>query len=86
VLDAGRAVQLHQLGFSSSTPGLTASIRAGDSRDGPFATVVGAPQTVGTDDQVTYRIEDGRHRYYVIWITRLGGGYETARINDVRAN
>jgi len=78
-------VQLHQLGFSTSTPGLTASIRAGDSSTGPFNTVVGASQTA-TDGQATYRIQDGEHRYYVIWITRLGDGYETARINDVRAN
>jgi serine/threonine-protein kinase len=85
VLDAGRPVQLHQLGFSTSTPGLTASIRAGDSSTGPFNTVVGAPQTAA-DGQATYRIQDGEHRYYVIWITRLGDGYETARINDVRAN
>jgi serine/threonine-protein kinase len=85
VLDAGRPVQLHQLGFSTSTPGLTAAIRAGDSRTGPFSTVVGASQTA-TDGRATYRIQDGEHRYYVIWITRLGDGYETARINDVRAN
>jgi serine/threonine-protein kinase len=86
VLDAGRAVQLHQLGFSTSTPGLTAEIRAGDARAGPFSTVVGASQTVGAGGQVQYRIQDGEHRYYVIWITRLGDGYNTARINDVRAN
>jgi serine/threonine-protein kinase len=86
VLDAGRPVQLHQLGFSTSTPGLTASIRAGSSATGPFNTVVGASQTVPDDGQVQYRIQDGLHRYYVIWITRLGDGYDTARINDVRAN
>jgi eukaryotic-like serine/threonine-protein kinase len=86
VLDAGRVVQLHQLGFSTSTPGLTAAIRAGDARTGPFDTVVGASQTVGTDGQVQYRIRGGEHRYYVIWITRLGDGYRTARINDVRAD
>jgi serine/threonine-protein kinase len=85
VLDAGRVVQLHQLGFSTSTPGLTASVRAGDSRTGPFDTVVGASQTVSTG-QAQYRIQDGEHRFYVIWITRLGDGYDTARINDVRAN
>jgi serine/threonine-protein kinase len=85
VLDAGRPVQLRQLGFSTSTPGLTAAIRAGDSPTGPFSTVVGASQTAA-DGQATYRISQGEHRYYVIWITRLGDGYDTARINDVRAN
>jgi eukaryotic-like serine/threonine-protein kinase len=85
VLDAGRSVQLRQLGFSTSTPGLTAEIRAGDSRDGPFDTVVAGSQVVA-GDQVTFRIASGEHRYYVIWITRLGSAYTTARINDVRAN
>ncbi len=86
VLDAGRSVQLHQLGFTTSTPGLTAEIRAGDSRDGPFTRVVGASQTVGATGQAQYTIGSGEHRYYVIWITRLGPGYQTARINDVRVN
>ncbi|MGZ4291579.1 MAG: protein kinase domain-containing protein [Gaiellaceae bacterium] len=86
VLDAGKDVQLHQLGFSSSTPGFAAEIRAGESRTGPFDAVVGGPQTVGVDGQAHYTIASGAHRYYVIWITRLGGGYNVARINDVRAN
>jgi hypothetical protein len=86
VLDAGSVRQLHQLGFSTSTPGLTAEIRAGDASTGPFDTVVAGSQTVGSDGQVQYRIHGGEHRYYVIWITRLGDGYQTARINDVRAN
>jgi serine/threonine-protein kinase len=84
VLDAGRPVQLHQLGFTTSTPGLTAEIRAGDSRDGPFDAVVGASRTVG--GTATFPIAGGRHRYFVIWITRLGPGYETAQINEVRVN
>jgi len=86
VLDAGRDVQLHQLGFSSSTPGFTAEILAGESEHGPFPAVVGASQVVGSDGQAQYRIATGKHRYYVIWITRLGDGYDSARINDVRAN
>ena len=46
VLDAGKLVQLHQLAFTTSTPGLTAEILAGDSPGGPFDAVVGASQTV----------------------------------------
>jgi serine/threonine-protein kinase len=84
VLDAGKSVQLHHLGFTTATPGLTAEIRAGDSKTGPFTDVVGASQTVGS--QAQYTITGGEHRYYVIWITRLGGHYDTARINTVSAN
>ena len=35
--------------------------------------------------ETRFDITGGEHRYYVIWITRLGQGYNTARINDVRA-
>jgi serine/threonine-protein kinase len=86
VLDAGSEVRLQQLGFATSTPGLTAQILGGDSRGGPFPDVVGASQTVPADGQVRYAISGGKHRYYVIWITRLGSRYDTATINDVKAN
>ena len=86
VLDTGKRVQLHKLGFTTSTPGLTAQIRAGDSPDGPFDAVVGPSQTVGTDGRVEYTIAAGEHRYYVIWITRLGDSFRNAHINEVRAD
>jgi serine/threonine-protein kinase len=85
VLDAGKPVQLHKLGFSTSTPGLTAEIRAGDSPGGPFDTVVGPSQTTSSQ-RVEYTIASGKHRYYVIWITRLGDPYSNAHINEVRAD
>ncbi|HEX7625660.1 MAG TPA: protein kinase, partial [Gaiellaceae bacterium] len=40
VLDAGRSVQLHQLGIATSTPGFIAVIRAGDAPGGPFTAYV----------------------------------------------
>jgi predicted Ser/Thr protein kinase len=82
VLDARKPVQLHQLGIATSTPGFVASIRAGDSPTGPFNETVAPPQTVSTQAQYTIRPET-KHRYYLIWITRLGPGYNTARINEV---
>jgi serine/threonine-protein kinase len=86
VLDAGKLVQLHRLGFSTSTPGLTAEILAGSSPGGPFHAVVGPSQMVGADGRVEYTIAAGEHRYYVIWITRLGEGFRNAHINEVRAD
>jgi eukaryotic-like serine/threonine-protein kinase len=83
VLDAGRDVQLRQLGFSTETPGFTAEIKAGESAGGPFDAVVAGPQQVPTE--ATFTIASGKHRYYLIWITRLGGNYDTARINEVSA-
>jgi serine/threonine-protein kinase len=86
VLDAGKTVHLHQLGFATSTPGFVARILAGDSENGPFPDVVGDSQTVPATGRVTYSIHGSPHRYYVIWITRLGPSYQKADINAVSAN
>jgi eukaryotic-like serine/threonine-protein kinase len=83
VLDAGRDVQLRQLGFSTETPGFTAEIKAGEAETGPFDDVVAGPQQVPTE--AAFTIASGKHRYYLIWITRLGENYDTARINEVSA-
>ena len=85
ILDAGGQVDLHQLTFTTSTPGLTAEILAGDSPSGPFNAVVGASQMVG-GDQAQYTIGGGAYRYYVIWITELGAGFRNAHIDEVSAN
>jgi hypothetical protein len=84
VLDAGKRVDLQQLGFTTSTPGLTAEILAGNSPTGPFGSVVGASQKVG-GERAEYAIGGGAYRYYVIWITRLGDGFRNARIDEVSA-
>ncbi|HEY1514414.1 MAG TPA: protein kinase [Gaiellaceae bacterium] len=85
VLDAGRRVDLHQVGFTTSTPGLTAEILAGNAPNGPFDAVVGASQTVA-GEQAEYTIGGGAYRYYVIWITELGAGFDNAHIDEVSAN
>ena len=83
VLDAGKDVQLHQIGLATSTPGFNAVIKAGDSTSS-FPDTVSSPQTVSTEAR--FDISGGRHRYYLIWITRLGDAYNTARINEVDAS
>jgi serine/threonine-protein kinase len=84
VLDAGSARQLHEIGIATQTPGFTAVIKAGDSST-TLSTDVASSQTVqnGTRIRLT---NGGRYRYYEIWITRLGAGFNDARINEVRAN
>jgi tRNA A-37 threonylcarbamoyl transferase component Bud32 len=82
VLDAKRVVQLHQFGVVTMTPGFSAVIRAGDSATN-FPDTVSTSQTVaGT---TTFTIVGKPHRYYLLWITRLGQSYNTARINEIRA-
>jgi hypothetical protein len=82
VLDARRVVQLHQFGVVTMTPGFTAVIRAGDSATN-FPDTVSTSQTVG--GTTTFTIVGKPHRYYLLWITRLGQSYNTARINEIRA-
>jgi serine/threonine-protein kinase len=83
VLDAKSTVQLHQLGVATMTPGFNAVIRAGDSPT-DFPDTVSTSQTVnGTS---TFTIVGKPHRYYLLWITRLGPSYNTARINEVKAS
>ncbi|HUZ81999.1 MAG TPA: protein kinase [Gaiellaceae bacterium] len=84
VLDAGKSVRLHQIGIVTQTPGFTAEIKAGNSSAGPFPDVVSPLQTVG--QQALFPIAGTAHRYYLIWITRLGPGYNTARINEIKSS
>ena len=81
VLDAGADRELSQIAVTTDTPGFTAEIRAGDSPQGPFDTVVGSSQTA--NDSTTWDLDGAKSQYYVIWITQLG---RVAHINEVNAN
>ena len=86
VLDAGTAKVLHRIALVTTTPGFTAEIQAGDSAGGPFPDVVSASkqvQGVSTPFSIT---SSSPHRYWLVWITRLGQGFQTARINAVHAS
>ena len=83
VLDAARPVQLHELGIATGTPGFTAEIRAGNSPT-TATRVISASQTV--DDGTTFDLHGPPYRYYEVWITRLGSGYDKAQLNEVRAS
>ncbi len=80
VLDAGQAVELSSIELTTSTPGFTARIRAGDSATGPDFRDVSPSRTVG--GTATFPIDGSAARYYVVWITRLSS---VARVNEVRA-
>jgi hypothetical protein len=83
VLDAGRPVELHELGVATGTPGFTAVVRAGSSPTTATRTI-SSSQTV--DDGTTFELHSGApYRYYEVWITRLGAGYDKAQLNEVRA-
>jgi hypothetical protein len=82
VLDAGRPVQVHRIGIATDTPGFRASIRASNSPRGGF-TAVTPTRTVG--GQAQFAVHGPPRRYYLIWITKLGPGYDTAHVNEVSA-
>jgi serine/threonine-protein kinase len=82
LLDAGKQVSLSRLGISTGMPGFVAQIKAGDSPGGPFRDV-SASKTVGATTWIDLR--NAKARYFVIWITRLGPGYASANLNEVRA-
>jgi len=81
VLDAGETVELERIVVSTSTPGFTAEIQAGDSAEGPFERVVSPSQTAAATTE--FPIEGEAARYYVLWITELEG--PRAEIRNVTA-
>jgi hypothetical protein len=70
-----------QLALSTDTPGFTAEIRAGDSAEGPFETVVSGAETTGAS--TTWHLDETDARYLAIWITRLD---RVAHVNEVEAS
>ncbi len=87
VLDAKRPLQLHRIAVTTTTPGFTAVIRAGDSTGasaGFFPDTVSASQTVVSGTK--FAISGRRYRYYLLWITSLPPGGSSVRINEVTAS
>ena len=80
VLDAGKDVPLHQITVVTSTPGFVAEIKAGPTPHS-FPDVVSGTQTVGKVSH--FDLITGSHRYYVLWIMKLGGHFHYARIIQV---
>jgi tRNA A-37 threonylcarbamoyl transferase component Bud32 len=84
VLDAGRPVELRELGVATGTPGFTAVVRAGSSPT-TATKVISSSQTV--NDGTTFELHAGAaYRYYEVWITRLGSSYRKVQLNEVRAS
>ena len=81
VLDAGRPVKLASLTVTTSTPGFTASVLAGNSVG---AHMLADSGTVTATGRTTFTLHGAKARYYVLWITRLPPG-DSARVNEVTA-
>jgi eukaryotic-like serine/threonine-protein kinase len=81
VLDAGRAKTVGSITVKTATPGFTAEILAGDSLDSTLK-VDSSKQQVGAS--TTFSLRGATARYFVVWITDLGG-LHSAEINEVTA-
>ncbi len=82
VLAARRPVEPTQVTVSSTTPGFTAEIKAGDTSVGPFPRVVSASQQVGSTTRFSLHMTRPA-RYFVLWITALPDNY--ARVTELHA-
>ncbi len=69
VLSAPGPVALKSLTITSSTPGFSARIEAGNSPSGPFI-VDSATQTVGR--RATFLLDGKSGSYWLVWLTQLG--------------
>jgi hypothetical protein len=82
VLDAGSGRTVRQIDVDTITPGFTAVIKAGDSEQ-DFPDTVSGVQVVSSS-QASFAVGGGAHRYYLLWITDLGGNRQV-RITEVKA-
>ncbi len=82
VLDAGKDAAVKQIVVDTTTPGFTAVIRAGDS-ESHFPDTVSSSQVVSSRT-ATFTLDGGSHRYYLLWITSLGGLHQV-RITEAKA-
>ena len=82
VLDAGSARTVRQIDVDTTTPGFTAVIKAGDS-EADFPDTVSGVQVVSST-HAAFAVGGGAHRYYLLWITDLGGNHRV-QISEVRA-
>jgi hypothetical protein len=81
VLDAGRTAALKSVTVTSDTPGFTASILGGSSSSGGFS-----PDSSShvVSSRTTFTLDGHDARYYVVWITELGGNV-AVHVNEVKA-
>jgi putative peptidoglycan lipid II flippase len=81
VLDARAPRKLSQVTVQSTTPGFSAEIEAGSSPNGSFTPVSDSRTAART---TAFTLRGNAARYYVVWITDLGG-HDAVHVNQVNA-
>ena len=84
VLEAPSALGLRSVTVMTDAPGFTAEIQSGPSARGPFRTVVSTSRVVGA--RTRFPIQGSKTaKFYLVWITQLPPGSDTAHVNEVSA-
>jgi serine/threonine-protein kinase len=82
IVDAGRPVTLESVRVTTDTPGFTAVIHTIASPTGSLGPADSSSQAVGSTS--TFSLRGRESRYYVVWITDLGGN-RSAHLNEISA-
>jgi eukaryotic-like serine/threonine-protein kinase len=94
-VDAAPGLPARALEVQTPTPGFTAGVYAARSFDGALAfgsqeslpergwVQLAAPQTIGGQSTIQLGTSGTRYRYYLLWITKLPPGSETAAISEI---
>ncbi|MEP6977839.1 MAG: protein kinase [Thermoleophilia bacterium] len=83
VLEAPTSRTLKSMTVTTDTPGFTAEIQSGPSARGPFTTI--SPSRV-VGERTRFTIPGSKSaKFYVVWITQLPPGSDTAHVNEVTA-
>ena len=81
LLDASSPKKVASITVTSDTPGFTAEILAGNSVT-QLPKIDSAAQTVGS--RTTFTLRGATARYYIVWITNLGG-HDSVHVNEATA-
>jgi serine/threonine-protein kinase len=94
-IDAAPGLRARALEIQTPTPGFAATVYAADRVDGslPFGspenlaergwTQLSPLQTVGATSTIHFNAREARYQYFLLWITRLPPGSETAAVSEV---
>src|SRR5829696_332322 len=86
VVDAGSPVQARELEVDTQTPGWSGEVYAANQQAPHLARwgkAVGSISNATEAETIPITLSEPA-RYYLVWITRLGGGDTTAELNEIR--
>ncbi|HEV2059580.1 MAG TPA: protein kinase [Solirubrobacteraceae bacterium] len=88
VIDASPGVAARQIWIQTPSPGFTAEIYVAESDlpsslPDPAWTKLSGPAVIGSDEKLDLDTAGNRFRRYLVWITKLAPGKESAEISEI---